>query len=200
MFYKLEYTGSFWPEYAEATDWEAISCPLNDGHQRAGKRIKDLMIELPSPKVPHFMKTMLSDWIISEEVAQLFSAAGFSGYKLRPVTVVKVRSGSKKDIPPLWEFVVTGSAGEAHPKSGIRLKNRCDACNHEIYTAFGNGLFIDESKWDGSDFFTVWPLPKFIIVTERVKRFILRHNLENCKLVSTDELVGKGEQGELTPR
>ena len=33
-------------------------------------------------------------------------------------------------------------------------------------------MLIDASKWDGSDFFMVWPLPLFIFVTDRVVRAI----------------------------
>lgn len=199
MFYKLTSGDKFEAYFAEGNDWEGIICPLDEGHQRAGNRITDLIIDLPSYKVPHFMRTLLSDWIITNEVANLFKEAGFSGYMLKPVIVNKVRRGNKKDVPLLWELIVTGKGGDAHPKSGIKLKYECNACGHKVYTGFGKGLFIDESQWDGSDLFTVWPLPKFVLVTERVKEFIEKQKLTNCKLIQTEQLVGKGEEGTLIP-
>lgn len=199
-FYELVYKGRFWASYAKGSDWESIKCPVNPKHQRAGNRITELRIELPSSKVSHFMKTLLSDWIITDEVAELFKEAGFTGYLLKPVILDKVKKGNKEDAPPLWELIIIGKGGTAHPKSEIRLKYRCDACDHEIYTGFGKGFFIDESQWDGSDFFTVWPLPKYIIVTERVKDLIKKYKLKNCELIPTEKLIGKGEQGTLTPK
>lgn len=199
IFYKLSSKGDYQAEFAKGNDWEGIKCPVDEGHQRAGRRITDLKIDLPSAKVPHFMTTILSDWIITEEVAALFEEAGFTGYTLKPVIVDKVKRGNKNDIPLLWEFIVTGRGGDAHPKSGIKLKYECSACGDILYTGFGKGLFVDESQWDGSDFFIIWPLPKFIIVTERVKEFIEKHKLKNCKLIPTTELIGKGEKGGLAP-
>ncbi len=199
IFYKLSIKDYSRADFAEGTDWEGIKCPIDKGHQRAGTRIGDLKIDLKSAKVPHFITTFLSDWIITEEVATLFEEAGFTGYTLKPIGVDKVGRGSKYAVPPLWEFIVIGNGGNAHPKSEIKLKYECTACGHKIYTDFGKGLFVDESQWDGSDFFTIWPLPKFIIVTERVKEFIEKNKLKNCRLIPTADLIGSGEEGTLTP-
>jgi hypothetical protein len=197
MFYKLSGGDKFKVEFAAGNDWEEIKCPISPGHQRAGERITDLRIELPSSKVPNLMRTQLHDWIITEKTATLFEEAGFIGYRLRPVTVVKVGKGNRKDVPELWEFIVMGKGGEAALKSGIRVRYECTVCDLKRYTDFRNGLFIDEYQWDGSDFFTVWPLPKYIIVTERVKNFIEQRNLSNCRLIPTEELMGNVEDGGL---
>ena len=56
------------------------------------------------------------------------------------------------------------------------------------YSDFTNPEFlIDESQWDGSDFFMVWPLPRFIFVSNRGPRLICRHELTGCVL----ETVGQ---------
>jgi hypothetical protein len=196
-FYKLSGGDKFRIEFAAGNDWEKIKCSVSAGHLRAGERITDLRIELPSSKVPHLMRTLLNDWIITEETAMLFEEAGFIGYRLKPVTVVKVGKGSNKDVPALWEFIAMGDGGEVGLKSGIKLRYACAVCGLKRYTDFRQGLFIDEFQWDGSDFFTVWPLPKYIIVTERVKDFIEKHNLSNCRLTPTQELMGRVEDGGL---
>jgi hypothetical protein len=196
-FYKLSGGDTFRIEFAPGNDWEEIKCLVSAGHLRAGERITDLRIDLPSSKVPHFMRTLLNDWIITEETALLFEEAGFIGYRLKPVTVVKVRNGSSKNIPALWELIAMGDGGEAGLKSGIKLRYECAACGLKRYTDFRNGLFVDEFQWDGSDFFTVLPLPKYILVTERVKDFIEKHNLLNCRLIPTQKLTGRVEDGGL---
>lgn len=198
-FYQLTDRDMIDVRFAKGNEWEGIKCPENEGHQRAGKRVADLRIDLPVSRVPHFMRTLLSDWIVTDEVAQLFKRSGITGFALRPVIVDAVKKGSKEEVPLLWELIVTGRGGDAHPKTGIRLKYRCNACAHEIYTDVLNGLFVDESQWDGADLFTVWPLPKFILCTEKVRDVIEEHKLTNCKLVRVEELVGKGERGTLTP-
>lgn len=199
LFYKLEAGSRFEAHFAKGTDWEGKTCSTDETHVGAGKRIPPTRVDLPSTNVPHFLSTFLSDYIITDEVRQLFEKAGFKGYILKPVIVNKVRKGNREEIPPLWEFIVIGKGGDAHPKSGIRLRYACPGCDMRDYTCFGKGLFIDESQWDGSDFFTVWPLPKFIIVTEKIKNFIKKHKLKNCKFTPTKELVGEGEDGGLGP-
>jgi len=197
MFYKLSGGNQFKIEFAAGNDWEEIKCSASPSHQRAGERITDLRVVLPSSTVPHFMRTPLNDWIITEDTALLFEEAGFIGYLLKPVTIVSVKKGNKEEVPKLWEFIALGNGGEALPKSGILLRYECPICKLKRYTDFRNGLFIDEHQWDGSDFFSVWPLTKYIIVTERVKQFIEQHTLSNCMLIPTAELIGKVEEGGL---
>lgn len=94
---------------------------------------------------------------------------------------------------------MTGKGGDVTQISEIEIKTKCDVCNHITYSSYENGLKIDESQWDGSDFFTVWPLPRFILVTERVKKFIEEHKLRNVKFTPIEKLIGKGKTGGLSP-
>ncbi len=176
-----------------------LSHTRDDGHRRAGRRLGNLRVDLPSSKVPAFITPLLTELIITDELAFLFRNAGLTGYRLQPVTINKVQRGKKEDVPLLWEFVVAGRGGDAHPKSGITLQYECSACGYSKYIGFTKGLYIDETQWDGSDFFTVWPLPRFIIVTERVRDFIIKHRLDNCRLTPTEELRSRSGVGELSP-
>lgn len=221
-FYELRDDEKFFKaEWGEGMDFEVIDLQCPEGH-RLVKRKEQLIIKMPSSKIGDFVWTWYHECLVTDRVAQLFKEARFTGYELRPVIVSKVykyytykdigfiedkavgikkviRDRNPQHIPKLWELVVTGKGGEAHPKSGIRLIKKCKFCGAEEYTGFGKGLFIDESQWDGSDFFTVWPLPKFIIITERVKKFIEEKKLTNCKITPVEELVGKGEKETLSP-
>jgi hypothetical protein len=224
-FYELVAVGKFEADFAEGTDWEGIKCPINNkGHQRAGKRIGRLRIDLPSSNIPHFITTFLSDWIITNEVAKLFKKAGFTGYELKPVTVAKIhkyykekdivlrnahpvllekviRDRKPKPVPKLWELLVRGWGGMAPPESGIKLIESCEGCGHLVYSTFKDASkLIDVSKWDGSDFFMVWPLPRFIFVTERVADLIKKNKLKGVKLIPVVQLSDEDNSlGKLSP-
>jgi hypothetical protein len=86
----------------------------------------------------------LNDWILTEKTSMLFEEAGFIGCRLKPVTIVKVRKGNRKEVPELWEFIAMGDGGEVGLRSGIKLPHECDTCGLKRYTDFRQGLFIDE--------------------------------------------------------
>jgi hypothetical protein len=178
-------------EWADSVKLESIICPVHPGHRRAGRRLTDLTIILPSPRVGDFVWTWYSDCLITDWVLELFQRAGFTGFEVRPVTVERVKRLGKEgleDIPRLWELVVTGRGGDARPESGIRVIYRCEACGLVEYSSYRNGILVDEDQWDGSDFFTVNGYPKHILVTERVKDLVIAHRLTNCALIPAEKL------------
>jgi len=217
-FYNL-YDDEKYPLASELGIYEQVRCEKEEGHLRAGDRVGDLIIELPISRIGDFVWTWTSYCMITDKVAKLFEEAKFTGYELRPVKIKKLAKSSKQKyivddegfilmrgvrkklipIPRLWELVVVGKGGEADPRTGIRLKYECKYCGLKVYTSFSKGLYFDESKWDGSDFFIIWPLPKFIIVTERVKDFCEEKGLTNCTFTPIEELISEGEDGELSP-
>ena len=84
---------------------------------------------------------------------------------------------------------MTGWGGVAPPESGIRLVQHCDACGALRYSGCNNpARIIDVSQWDGNDIFMVWPLPKFIFVTDRVLQMIRINRLRGVVLKSPGEL------------
>ena len=71
----------------------------------------------------------------------------------------------------------------ASAESGIGLLKRCEGCGHTVYTGSDNpGRLIDVCQWDGSDVFIVWPLPKFIFVTDGVAQVIRDNRLTGVVL------------------
>ena len=78
---------------------------------------------------------------------------------------------------------MTGWAGIAPAESGVRLVERCDGCGHIRYSGCENSdALIDVSQWDGGDFFMVWPLPKYIFVTDRVAQLVRDNRLMGAVL------------------
>jgi hypothetical protein len=116
--------------------FEQITCPVNDDHYRAGRRIGDLHVILPSPRIPDMLWTQHSELIVTEDVRSAFEGAGFTGFETRPVTVEKVkyaRKGSKLDIPPLWEIVVTGKGGNRRYRQGRERSSRFRDISNRSY-------------------------------------------------------------------
>jgi hypothetical protein len=87
----------------------------------------------------------------------------------------------------------------APPSSGIRLIEECKSCDHKVYSIYSNpSLIFDQSKWDGSDFFMVWPLPRYIFVTDRVRQSIVDAGFRGAKFQKLSDLK-TGLSDTLTP-
>jgi hypothetical protein len=200
-------------EYAKSGhDSEVTQCKANPSHINIGKRTKTLYVRLRSSVVGDFMWAPLSECLVTERVKKIFEEENVSGYLLNPVVIDKVyktyydfrkfkfeeeeremlvplRERNARPIPNFLELVVLGEGGEADPKSGISLVSKCPACGKMKFTGVNeNGLIVDESKWDGSDIFNVFPLSLFKIVTGRVKEIAEKNNLTNVVFVPTEEI------------
>lgn len=190
-----------WAEWASGeVEVEAILCPLHEGHRAGGKRLTDLSITLPGGRVQDFVWTWYSECLVQDRVVEIFQAKGFTGYDLRPVRARFKRSVGREP-PRLWELIVTGWGGMASKESGIKLIERCEGCGRTVYSGSSNpGALIDVSQWDGSDFFIVWPLPKFIFVTDRVAQAIRENRLTGAMLTQPKDLdLSGGLLGTFSP-
>ncbi len=167
---------------------EGVVCPANAGHRRGGKRLTDLSVSLPGKTVEDFVWTWYSECLIQDHVLERFRAERFTGFEVKPV---KARFKKIRDVEPprLLELIVTGWGGLASLASGVKLTRCCDSCGDLTYSTFTDPKFLfDVSKWDGSDFFMIWPLPKFIFVTDRVAQFIREQRFSGVTLLGLDQL------------
>jgi hypothetical protein len=179
--------------WGKETHYNPIVCPIDPTHPRVSGRCAYLSIVLPFPEIGDFVWTSYSEAVVPDRTLSLFKNAGFTGFEARSVKVEKIEGLSRKQseqpaIPPLWELVITGQGGDAAAESKIRLIDHCEGCGYKEYSSFHNGIVVDETNWDGSDFFTVNGYTKFILVTERVKNLIMSHQLTNCVLIPSHEL------------
>ena len=190
MFYELEKDDRY-PDvwYSDNDDFDpfiSIKCPKYPEHQRGKRDINvNLWIDIEKPKMGDFISTVYSDWLITDHVAEIFKAHNLTGYELHPVKVC-----NKKLNFNLWELIITGSAGRAHPDSGINLKLYCKYCGLTRYTPIkkGLGIIVDEAHWDGSDFFTIIEYYKYIMITEKVKKIIEENDLKGVRMALPSEL------------
>jgi hypothetical protein len=172
-------------------DMTTVTCPLSRGHQRASGRLNDLTIILPSIKIGDFSWTVFSECIVTDRVAKLFRQEALTGYRLSPVHVsgIRAKGSNVGQVPQLWELQLNGWAGIAGPESGIVLRSACEGCGHLVYSTYTDASqLIDPKNWDGSDFFMVWPLPRYVFVTERVRDVVLGEGLSGSELIPVQEL------------
>lgn len=81
-------------EGASRNDWESIVCPKSVGHQRAGKRLTALYLDVLSSDVVDFSRTMLSDVVITQHALNAFRKAGLTGFDVRPTRI----EGDRKSV------------------------------------------------------------------------------------------------------
>lgn len=197
-FYELvnnyDYPNILWNN--EVMNFEGIKCPVYDGHQRPGGRMSDLRVILRSHRVADVMWTVYSECLITDRVARIFNKEKLTGYELLPVEVsgIKGKKKSSAEIPRFWELQLRGWGGMAKSESGIKLLESCPYCGVTKYRGICNPAeLIDISQWDGSDFFMVWPLPRFVFVTEKVKQLVEKKRLSGCTLLPVKDLSHKSE-------
>ncbi len=170
-------------------NWEAIACSKDTDHQRAGRRLTDLFLDVLSWNVVDFSRTMLSDVVITEHALEVLRNARLTGFAVNAARISSAPTGvDRSQLRQLWEFVVTGKGGAAHKDSGILELGRCDACGLVTFSAFENGILINSDTYDGSDFFTVTEYPKYILASLRAKSVVENSRLSNIEFVDSSQL------------
>ena len=149
-----------------------------------------MRIILPRDDMPDFIWTPIFSYcLIRDTILHLFNRSVVTGFEVKPVAA---RFATSRLSPPkLWELVVTGWAGMAKPESGVRLNRSesCSVCGELGYTGLEYPeQLIDEKQWDGSDIFMVWPLPRYVFVTDRVRQLVQTHGLTGCRFTRVEEL------------
>ena len=135
-----------------------------------GKKLKDILH--PGPGYI---------WV-SEAVMSSLQARGFTG-----VHFVKVHTEWGKTLkdetatpPDLWELVVTGSAWRVG--MDVERVTDCATCGRTLFPEPG-WLEVDESRWDGSDFFVVDGNVNITLVSERVRDFLTESGFSNQECI-----------------
>ena len=177
-------------EGSSENDWESIICSRDLGHQRAGRRLTDLFLDILTWNVMDFSRTMLSDVVITDHALEVFRDAGLTGFTVKPTQVSKCPARvDGSHLPPLWELIPTGTAGAAHKDSGIVELHRCDVCGLVRHSSFKNGIVVNQETYDGSDFFTVLEYPKYVLVSPRAKLAMEKNYLSNVTFKDATKLL-----------
>jgi hypothetical protein len=163
-------------EYVSGMRMETTLCPLNAGlpsqHAMRQHWSRPLKVVGPVQRMTDFEWTVFRDILIEEDIVDKLQSAKFSGFEVRPVelyTTTETPIGRRT-----FELKVTGWGGMASPESGIKVIKECPYCKRRVFSGFTNPHELFSSKmWDGSDFFVIWPLPKYVFVTKKVADFLV---------------------------
>lgn len=161
---------------------QRIFCRTFPGHQR-GRRLSPLDVIVPCASPPDVFYTWMSECIIQERTRRIFEEEHLTGFTTRPANA-KIQ-GTRASIA-VSELLVTGWAGMAPSASGVREVERCRECGYLRYSEIEEPpRLIDPKNWDGSDFFMVWPLPRYRFVTERVVEVCKKHRISGVEFLRT---------------
>jgi hypothetical protein len=148
---------------------EITLCPITEGmnQHRSSRVMGDLRLEV---KHNDAQQLVIFGWlegpVVHAQLLEELAKRGFTGYRLRPATV-RFRNGLLSS--DYSELIVTGWAGVAPTESGIQLIEACSGCGYKKYSSLKDAeKLIDWAQWTGEDFFMVWPLPKYVLITRRV--------------------------------
>jgi hypothetical protein len=178
-----------WDE--EGMDLEQILCPVFPEHQRGGKRTSPLVIAQPKRELVDLNWSWYSEPVISERLAIRLRRENITGFDLAPVYVARQKNMRSA---ALFELIVTGWGGAAPPKTGIELVESCEHCGFLTYAAQEPVKRIfDPKKWEGQDFFIIWPLPAFVLVTARVREIFSEFDLGGTTFEPVDQWKISGE-------
>jgi hypothetical protein len=160
-------------------------CPTTSGmdQHRLRRRAGDLSFEVTHNKRDHWIISgIIGGMVIHARLLEEFAKRGFTGYRLRPATV-RFRDGYLSQ--DYSELIVTGWAGVAPPESGIELVEACGGCGYKKYTSLKHPEhLIDWDQWTGEDFFIVWPLPGYKMISRRVADTLAELNVHSYRLDS----------------
>lgn len=173
---------------------ELFDSPVFCGHPSGSRPTGPLSLSL---KHNQRNEMMIWSWgfsfVVHEGILAEFATQGFTGYRTKPASV-RFRDGSVST--EYHEFLVTGWAGMASAESGVRVVESCPACPRKYYSPITNyEKLIDWSNWTGDDFFMLWPLPGFKLITERVAFWLLSSGVRSFRLAGLDERL----QGQRVP-
>lgn len=120
-------------------------------------------------------------WITARVAEALGNAeligADFVPVRLKPVKRVAATPGN---LPELWEIIITGKAW----RRGMDLERItvCKVCKRTEFPE-PEQLEVDESRWDGSDFFHLDLNPNIVLVTERVLDVLNQGQFSNFRCI-----------------
>ena len=119
---------------------------------------------------------------------QFFHDAGFTGYQAVPAKARFARTS--RQAPKFSELLAKGSAGLISEESGYKVLKVCPACGLIEYDTkvTDPAKVVDESKWDGTDFFRVDRVSGWIFVTDRVVKALSRIRFKGWAAYSLSEM------------
>jgi hypothetical protein len=174
---------------------EWVACPATPVHPRQNGPTRADLVPL-EVEVKHNDRRETMIWtfarlrrncLIHNSLLAEMVSRHFTGFTLRPATV-RFRDGFHSQ--EYKQLIVTGWGGLARPESGIRLVDSCPGCLYKEYSPLIDpSRLLDPSQWSGEDFFKVWPLVGYILVTRKVTEFLATEKIRSYSAYGPAEAV-----------
>lgn len=186
--------------YANHVRRQTTLCPVNSGlpSQHTMRQLQPNPIRAIGPvqRMADFEWTVYHDMLVERDIMEELQAR-FSGFEFRHAelyTTTETPIGRE-----VFQLRVTGWGGIAPPDSGIRVVEECPHCKRQVFSGFTdpNKIFSIDA-WDGSDFFIIWPMPKFIFVTGSVVDWIKKSGYSGIRVKPLDKFP-KSIAGRFSP-
>src|SRR6266516_1318826 len=151
--------------YTKAMKLRTRACPVSSSHSMRQRWSRPLKAIAPWVAMSDIEWTVYRDIIVNTNVAaslqeMQFTGVEFSSAELFTTTETPIGRCA-------FELRVTGWGGVAPVESGVRVVDQCGYCKRQVFSEMTDPkrLFSVEA-WDGADFFIIWPLPRFVMITE----------------------------------
>lgn len=130
--------------------------------------------------------------LLSERCLGIFHANGIMGL-VEPTLIEVLEIEGPLDAGSVGKYyladAVRWGADLDRAKSGIRTTENatCPNCGYAGLIDSYDRICIVESSWTGQDLFRVKGLPGAILVTDRLRQFLMKHHLTVCSIIPAEE-------------
>lgn len=176
--------------YSSKSRTETTMCPVNLGtpsqHAMSQRQPNPIRVIGPVQRTTDIEWTVYRDLLIGPDIAENLRMTQFSGFELREAELyTKAETLIEREV---FQLRVTGWGGVAPEESGIQVLKECSHCKWQVLSGFtdANKLFSIDA-WDGSDFFIIWPLPKFTFVTGEVAAWFKQSGYSGVRVKPLDK-------------
>lgn len=130
---------------------------------------------------------MTGYFAVSKRVKEIFKKNNISNCEFIPIdcTEWREKNGKSKDKTDVeyYYMQVKSTCGLALDINGEECPH-CPVCNNLEYIGMDfEGFSFDESKWDGSDIFIFNNKDNIPIITEKLKKILVKEKLTNVEFV-----------------
>lgn len=169
--------------------YSPIICPANPEHRSAWRQPGPLIIDGTESDTTDCLWTPMSDCLLRHAVIEQLEVHGCTGFAIDEVICNNASETYRWSGNPYKQFYPTGWGGIAPEECGIVEIVRTTCCGHLRYSGLRRSeLLFDSAQWDGSDVFMIWPLPKFIFVTEKVAKILWAAKVKGLVCQKIEEL------------
>lgn len=179
QFYVMDFKVADWRFYAggQWVNGETIRCPVCGVTKELPPEPLEIYITLDHLGRWGFTEVLWNSTlpIFRQDLIDWWHSAGLTGFQTKPVRVVGWSRKRKKplpdNIPQYYCAFVTGRARYKLPP----CLDECSVCGFVRYDwEQRTGIYVDESTWDGSDFFNGGYYGFLDVCTRRVAEVTLR--------------------------